>query len=662
MKKEKKPRRLLKVIIGLVAIAAIGAVVLLASSARMANSANARNQDAATIALERTEITRTVSVSGVIESAKVVNIYSTQSYPVKEIFVEVGDTVKAGDVLAQLDMSRLESDISQAEINLRSAIIAAEEEARNNSNSITNARTALESSQLSLARQERSTANAEKELKEAEDEMSEDFDSTIHDKAIEDARLALDRRTKDLETAQKDLDKAINDFDDYTYQNAITDAKINIEKRQADVWDAQWSSGGASSVSLNGFRNAVSAARTVLELKEQALVSAQAALDALENAEAPSEGAIQAAKEAVEKATSERDAADASLQAAERDLAAAQANASATDASPSRVESARFALRDAQNAYNRAITNLERAKNDAADAATKALTNTQNAYDDARRAYERALNDKTKAIENSEDSNKTILERAQRAFEDSHIQLESSQNSLRSAQNSLEQAGSRPATSAASVEIQELTLERLGNQLAEGRIVATASGVITAINANVGGMPNGVIFIIEDTENLYVSARVREHNIGAVEIGQEAIVTTEATGENAYGGAVSFISPRAVSAAGSTSVEFDVQAKLDKPDPAIRIGMNAFLNIVIERKSGIYAVPNSAIVTDERGSFVYAMVDDERREIGVELGIRTMVSVEISGDGLQDGLELLTDPEGLLSGANDTGLYMMFGR
>jgi len=186
--------------------------------------------------------------------------------------------------------------------------------------------------------------------------------------------------------------------------------------------------------------------------------------------------------------------------------------------------------------------------------------------------------------------------------------------------------------------------------------------VITEVNVKVGAVPNGIIFVIEDTENLRVSARVREHSISSVLLGQDALITTDATGDKEYGGKVSYISPRAVSAAGSTSVEFEVQADLIKSDNEIKIGMNAFLNIIIEQKSDVYAVPNSVIVTNERGSFVYSTKDGQKHEIPVTLGIKTMVNAEISGEGLHNGLELLMDPEGLLSSPDDLGFREMWRR
>jgi multidrug efflux pump subunit AcrA (membrane-fusion protein) len=573
----------------------------------------------------------------------------------------VGDAVRVGDLLAELDMSRLETDLSQAEINLRSAVASAEEEIRANENSIVNARTSLESSQISLARQQLNTTNVENDLREAEERISEEFDSYNFDIAIEDARLDLSRRTEDIEKAQKDLRDAANNFDDYIFQNSITDARINLDRRRVELSDAENSRVSTevnSSITIGGYQNALMAAEANLAARETALSTAKAARDAID--EATDKDAYTIAQTAVNLAQIDRDRANAAVVSASSDLNRAWDRM--IEPPPQRsIDNARDAVGDAQRRLDRAITDLERAKDNAVEAATDALTRVQNAHDDAQRRYERALNEKIRAIDNFEESNETRLENAQRSHSDSLRQLDASRNSVRSAQNSFNQAQSRPASQSINVELSELNVERLQNQLVEGKIIATADGVITEINARVGSAPSGILFVIEDTKNLQVSARVREHNIAAVQLGQETIITTDATGDRAYEGEVSFISPRAVSAAGSTSVEFEVQAELKNTDSAIMIGMNAFLEIITEQRPDVYAVPNSVIVTNERGSFVYAMEEEERQEIAVELGLRTMVNVEISGDGLYDGIYLIVDPEGLISGANSP-IPPMWGR
>ena len=664
------------VIILAAAVIIIGAAVII-PLVRSAGRANAHSPPVQTILLEKTDIARTVSVSGVVESASVTNIYSTQSYPVREIYVKVGDAVSEGEILAILDMSRLENDIAQAEINLKNAIASASEEVRSNSNSVANARISLESSEISLSRQRLSVSSAERDLRDAERRASEEFDSYTYDNSIEDARLNMERRTSDLEKAQADLADAIEDFDEYTYQNAINDTGIALERRRNDLAEAEKTLGevtDGTAHSLTSYKNAVSDAELNLTRKRSDHTSAQndyyyamddyyaacSAPGANDQSISSAWSRVLSAEKAVTAAARAIDDAGTALNRAKADLQRAEENT--LDSAKDSLTNAANAFNDAQRSYDRAVSDLERARSNAVDSATDKLTSAQNAYNDAERAYEKALQDKIRAIDNHSDSSTTGLANAQRAYQDSLRQLESSQNNVISAQNSLEQAEGRGESQGSNVEIQELNLRRLTTQLAECYVYATAGGVITEINAKVGAAPGGIMFVIEDTEDLYVSARVREHSVSSVLTGQGAVITTDATGDREYDGIVTFISPRAVSAAGSTSVEFEVRAGLLRPDPGVRIGMNAFLNIIVEEKPGVYAVLNSVIVTNENGSFVYADENGERREIAVTLGIRTMVNSEISGEGLHDGMQLIIDPEGLLSSVNDQGFPAMFGR
>jgi len=650
MKKEKKKSKKIWMISGLVTVVVIITALVVSSQVRAARADSDKNQSVETITLKKTDITKTVSVSGVVESAQVTNIYTTQSYPVKRIYVSVGDKVRVGDVLVELDMSRLETDISQTEINLKSAEASAEEELRSNRNNVVNAQTSLDSSRITLSRQQLNIKNAESDLRDAEEKMSEGFDGYTCDNMITDTRLSLERKTEDLEKAQDDLNDAINNFDDYSFKNAIADAKNNLDRRKDELSEAEKSSNREqTSINVNtgGYQSAVKAAQTMLTIKENALKSAQGILD---NATAAGdEEAIAAATVLRDTAEQERNTAQTALASANKDLDYALRTGNSSDSSDTRVTNALYALKDAQNAYDRTVTNLERAKSDAVDAATEGLKRAQNAFNDAQRAYEKALEDKIRAIDNNTDNVESKLENAKKVYEDSQRQLEASENGVKSAQNSLDQAQHRPTSQGSNVEIQELNLERLNNQLKEGIITATADGVVTEINAKAGALPTGIIIVIEDTENLHVSARVKEYSISSINTGQDAVITTDATGNKEYGGKVSYISPRAVSAAGSTSVEFEVQAELFITDAEIRIGMNAFLNIITDKKSDVFAVPLSAVVTNERGSFIYTPSENgEVTEIAVHIGLRTSTMAEISGENIKPGMEIILRP-------NDTG-------
>ena len=85
-------------------------------------------------------------------------------------------------------------------------------------------------------------------------------------------------------------------------------------------------------------------------------------------------------------------------------------------------------------------------------------------------------------------------------------------------------------------------------------------------------------------------------------------------------------------------------------DSGLLIGLSAKVEIILSQVTDVYAVPYDAVGTDENGgSVVYARSGGETEftAIPVETGMETDYYIEISGEGLSDGMEVKTS-------ANDT--------
>ena len=660
MKKRKNSKRI-KIIACFAVAAIIGITVLIGQL-----NADASRQDVPiqTFTLERTDLVRTLSASGVVQSANVQNVFSTQASPIREILVAVGDRVEIGDVLAILDMSRLEDDIRQAGLNLASAELSYSEEIRTNINSITSAQTSLEASRISLQRQALATSNAERDLQEAMEDSDTPFDTRAHDRMIEDAELNLGRRLADYAEAQRGLEDAIYNFDDFMHMNMINDARVILDRRYTALTEARDDLEEERNRRNESFddsllRQAVTDAERNLQRRQQDVSDAQMHLSMLFEATPPPEWsspavqnartALTNAQRAVEDSRIALTRANSNLQSARTDHNTLQSEIrdNAVAAAERVVENAEIAYEDARRTYERAHLDLGRARESAIEAAENHLNRTRDGVSDAQRTLERAFADFERAIQDFMEANDIRLRNATRVLEDSRAQLRTAQNSVRSAENSLNQIAERPETTGINVEMQQLNLERLSRQLDDGMIVATAAGVIAEVNASVGAPPSGILFVIVDVENLFVSANVREHTLHEIHLGQKGMVTTVATGDRVYDAEVNFISPRAVSPPGSTSVEFEIRAQVHESDMDIRIGMNAFLNVVIESRENVYVVPLTAISTNENGSFVYASYNGHTWEIPVVTGLRTSTHAEIHGDGLFEGLEILARPFGV---------------
>ena len=109
-----------------------------------------------------------------------------------------------------------------------------------------------------------------------------------------------------------------------------------------------------------------------------------------------------------------------------------------------------------------------------------------------------------------------------------------------------------------------------------------------------------------------------------------------------FNGEIIYISPKAVTEAGSTNVEFEIWVKIYDPDEGIKIGMNAFVEIILEKKQNIFVVPLSAIISNEEGNFIQYKSHEEISLLPVEIGIKTTTSAEIFGEDLVDGMIIIS--------------------
>lgn len=190
-----------KALIALVVLAAVGAFgwVRMNQAAEAAQKAAA--QQVQTFTLEKGDLSRTLSVSGSIQSAQVTEVAAAQTYPVAEVLVSEGDVVAEGDVLATLDTTDLD-----AQIKVQQEAVAAEKQ--QNELSISQAQRRLEDARNQKAIDEGVTADweqTEKDAKLRQDSLAiEDAqDVLVNAVAAADAPSAAAQQLKTLQSAKK---------------------------------------------------------------------------------------------------------------------------------------------------------------------------------------------------------------------------------------------------------------------------------------------------------------------------------------------------------------------------------------------------------------------------------------------------------------------------
>lgn len=268
------------------------------------------------------------------------------------------------------------------------------------------------------------------------------------------------------------------------------------------------------------------------------------------------------------------------------------------------------------------------------------IKNAQAALGTEKQQSELAIAQAQRRVEDARNQKKIYEDRGQGEMSDeawddqlrqASLAIEDAQDALRSAMLS---AGGSSATAQ--------SLKDLKRQRGQCEITAPAAGVITEIQA-VAGAPATNIASIEDPAALEVTAQVREYDVNSIHVGQTVEFTSGA--KDVFHGRVAFVAPKASQSA-SGEATYQVKFSVDDASELLRLGMTAKARIMLEEKKGVFSVPLDAVGTDAEGNaVVYAKrtgADGNAafEPIVVTTGMETDLAVEISGEGLEEGLEL----------------------
>jgi len=224
---------------------------------------------------------------------------------------------------------------------------------------------------------------------------------------------------------------------------------------------------------------------------------------------------------------------------------------------------------------------------------------------------------------------------------------------LAQAQRELErlQAGPSPfELDRAEAAIAAARIERDQAQIAldRQRLVAPFDGVITSVNAEVGGLalPGVPIVELADLSELRLVVQVDEIDVRLIREGAPARVRLDALPEVALDAVLESIALVGTNNAGI--VNYDVRVRLLTEDPRARVGMTAEAAVVVETRSDVLVVPNQYIRLDRlrRNAFVNLLEPDGTlREVSVTLGLQGQDSSEVIA-GLREGDVIAVDLSG----------------
>lgn len=264
--KRKKRRR---IIIAIVVVLVLALLVFMLPSlfGGGRNDANANAIYSGDItSVKRSDVTKTVSLNGTLESSKSMAIYTTLNSPVTALKVRAGDAVTTGQVLAQLDTDATVKEIASqqaamqdAQVSKQNAINQAQDTYQNFADSLASGT----NPEINAAKKGIKTAQAEyqKAQKTFEtlktDRATKITDSLVTQEAalrtayqeVEKTRMSASRigaalkeadRMRDLESISLASDKADLALRQKELQKAQNDSSLSKEKKAEVINALQW--------------------------------------------------------------------------------------------------------------------------------------------------------------------------------------------------------------------------------------------------------------------------------------------------------------------------------------------------------------------------------------------------------------------------------------
>ncbi|MCO5196940.1 MAG: efflux RND transporter periplasmic adaptor subunit [Anaerolineae bacterium] len=194
----------------------------------------------------------------------------------------------------------------------------------------------------------------------------------------------------------------------------------------------------------------------------------------------------------------------------------------------------------------------------------------------------------------------------------------------------------------AQVEQARLNVEAAQEALDKATLHAPFDGVITAVNIAPGEFASGVVVALTDSNSLELVLDVDEVDIGALAVGQPAVIALEAWPTVEIESAINNIAPSTQNNS-SGLVTYQVYLDLGATDLPVRVGMTANANLITANRQDVLLVESRAIQANRQNGTFSVMVldaDGTTREVPVTIGLRDGVYTQITS-GLQAGDEVL---------------------
>ncbi len=180
--------------------------------------------------------------------------------------------------------------------------------------------------------------------------------------------------------------------------------------------------------------------------------------------------------------------------------------------------------------------------------------------------------------------------------------------------------------------------------LALVRLQAPFAGTVTEVSIKQGDQvnPGSVAFRIDDLSRLLVDVQVPEVDINRIQVGQSAKLTFDAILNKEYNGKVVQVGQVGTAVAGV--VNFTVTIELEDADQAVRPGMTAAVNIVVNQLENVLIVPNRAVRLRNGQRVVYLLQNGVATPVQIQIGAISDLNSEVLSGNINEGDLVILNP------------------
>lgn len=143
----------------------------------------------------------------------------------------------------------------------------------------------------------------------------------------------------------------------------------------------------------------------------------------------------------------------------------------------------------------------------------------------------------------------------------------------------------------------EATVANYSSSLQKSKIVVPITGTVSVVLPKIGEIvsPGQKAFSVISDDSFKIEVNVPEADIAKVAIGNKAVITLDAYGDDVeFGATVFFIDPAETVIEGVST--YKVTLKFDAKDSRVRSGMTANIELATNSREGVVAIPFRAVI------------------------------------------------------------------